>query len=600
MVNQSNYKVCIAVLPFVNMSSDPENEYFSDGITEELLNALSKVDEIMVTARTSSFMFKGKNEDIRDIGRKLGVSIVIEGSVRKAGNKVRITTQIINSLNGFHIWSENFDRDLNDIFAIQDEISLIIAEKIRENIGHFNIQDHLVRNETSNIEAYNIYLKGRYHLNNHSAEEVGKAIKYFEEAQKLDDKYAMTYIGLAQAYGTLASQGYIMPEEAFFKAKNYALKAIELNDKLPEPYVILGLISFFADWNFKTAIENLNHAIENHPNHSEARQVLATVLVADNRLDEAKKQIDIALKIDPISITNKIHNAGILLYSGHLEEVLEIYEELIESNPYNEQVHIGYGIINTLMGNYDKAIELFNNVPANLGQTKKDIGNLGYVLVKMGQIEEAEKIVKMLSNAINNGEAWAVKAGGEVINILIAMGRYEEAIDVIERGIKMRAPGLIYSKANIFYDPLRKFERFQKATEIIVSGGLTNMENQPEKYIKSKLKDSESKKYAAQLEDFMTKWKPHLDNNLSLKDLAVQLGMSANQLSQLLNDTFHKNYYDFINGYRLDEFIKRYSDPKNRNFTMLSVAYDCGFNSKTTFNTFFKRITGQTPTEYFK
>ena len=190
----------IAVLPFVNMSADPENEYFSDGITEEIINALTTVKGLKVIARTSSFAFKNKNIDVRTIGNQLGVSTVLEGSVRKVNNRVRITAQLINANDGTHFWSKNFDRDLKDIFALQDEISLLIADQIRENFGHLEIQEHLIEPPTQNMEAYNLYLKGRYQHLMWDGQGIANAVELYEQCVTIDPTFALPYFGLAYSY----------------------------------------------------------------------------------------------------------------------------------------------------------------------------------------------------------------------------------------------------------------------------------------------------------------------------------------------------------------------------------------------------------------
>lgn len=190
----------IAVLPFVNMSADQDNEYFSDGVTEEIINALTKVSDLKVIARTSSFAFKGKNVDVRTIGQQLGVSIVLEGSIRKVKNRVRITAQLINTEDGVHLWSKNYDRVLDDIFQLQDEISELIADQIRENFGHFEIPvfTHLPR--THNIDAYDLWLKGSYHLKRKGFDDIKKAMRFFQDAIQLDASYADSYSSLGEAY----------------------------------------------------------------------------------------------------------------------------------------------------------------------------------------------------------------------------------------------------------------------------------------------------------------------------------------------------------------------------------------------------------------
>src|SRR5687768_15504476 len=216
-IKSGNSEKSIAVLPFVNMSSDAENEYFSDGISEEILNALTKVEGLQVSARTSSFSFKGKNEDVRQIGAKLGVANVLEGSVRRAGKRMRITAQLINTADGYHLWSEVYDSDLEDIFQIQDEISLKIVNQLKENlsIGQQPTQEHIIKPLTENIDAYNLYLKGRYYFNKSNPENIQKAIQTFEEVIRIDPEFASTYCMLSFCYSFLGSSGLMHPVEAY-------------------------------------------------------------------------------------------------------------------------------------------------------------------------------------------------------------------------------------------------------------------------------------------------------------------------------------------------------------------------------------------------
>ena len=218
----------LAVLPFINMSADPENEYFSDGITEELLNALTRVDGLQVTSRTSSFAFKGKNTDIRDIGIQLNVDRILEGSVRKAGNRVRITAQLINAADGYHIWSENYDRDLTDIFKVQDEISSIISNKLRENLSMKDHEVTLVKVPTQNLEAYTLYLKGLHFYNKITPQDARKAIECFEKAIMLEPEYAQAYAMTAACYTYLGGSGQMQPAKAFEIVHKYSDKAYNL------------------------------------------------------------------------------------------------------------------------------------------------------------------------------------------------------------------------------------------------------------------------------------------------------------------------------------------------------------------------------------
>src|SRR4051794_22025308 len=277
----------LAVLPFVNMSADPENEYFSDGITEELLNALTKVDGLQVTSRTSAFAFKGKNNDIREIGIQLNVDRILEGSVRKAGNRVRITAQLINATDGYHIWSENYDRNLTDIFEVQDEISSIIANKCRKNLAARAPEETLVKVPTRNLEAYTLFLKGLHFYNKITPNDAKKAIEIFEKAITLEPDYAHAYAMIAAAYAYLGATGQMQPDEAFEVVHKYSDKALQLDSSLAAGYVAKGWAYLFYDWKWKQAYESLLKAIELNPATTSAYLLLSFYYLIIGRKKEA-------------------------------------------------------------------------------------------------------------------------------------------------------------------------------------------------------------------------------------------------------------------------------------------------------------------------
>ena len=224
----------IAVLPFVNMSASEENEYFSDGMTEEIINALARIRSLRVTSRTSSFFFKNKNIPVRQIGQELKVNTILEGSVRLAGDTLRITAQLIQAEEDFHFWSETWDRKLENIFEIQDEISLLIADKLREHMGHFEIQEHLVNKQTDNITAYELFLKARFYFRKWNPTDVKTAMELYEKALELDPRHAESVLGLADCYGFMATAGFMPVEAAWGKAAELTYKGLELNDQLAD------------------------------------------------------------------------------------------------------------------------------------------------------------------------------------------------------------------------------------------------------------------------------------------------------------------------------------------------------------------------------
>jgi len=255
---KTSANITIAVLPFANFSTSKDNEYFSDGITEEIINALAKIKNLKVTSRTSSFLIKDKNLSIKQIGQELGVSTILEGSVRVSGDIIRITAQLIQAEEDFHFWSETWDRKLENIFEIQDEISLIIADKLREQFGHFDLQEHLIDKQTDNVNAYEFSLKAKFYRNKWNPEDVKQAISLYKKALEIDSNHAESYVGIADCYSFLGTTGFMSFDEAWEKSDQYTSQAQKLNDQLSEVHYQLSNKAFFIECDFKKSHEGVN------------------------------------------------------------------------------------------------------------------------------------------------------------------------------------------------------------------------------------------------------------------------------------------------------------------------------------------------------
>jgi adenylate cyclase len=386
---KSGAEKSIAVLPFVNMSADPENEYFSDGISEEILNALTKVEGLQVTARTSSFSFKGKNEDVRQIGNKLGVAAILEGSVRRAGKRIRITAQLINTADGYHIWSENYDSDLEDIFDVQDEISLKIVNRLKENFAAGKQQEHIVKQPTENLDAYNLYLKGRYYWNKSNPEDIGRAIKTFEEVIALDPGFALPYCVLSFCYSFLGSAGLMPPAEAFPKAKDYTLKAIELDPNHAESHLSLATIKFFHNWDFDGAEVSLNKALSLSLNSSLINQVHGWFLIAKGDFIKAIEKMEQAVILDPLSLPLMSNLADAYSFAGRFDEALAQYDKIIEMDPLYRRGFEGRGMIFLANREYEKAIKDFEQYHKLIGHPLKGLSSLGHAYAAAGHADKA-------------------------------------------------------------------------------------------------------------------------------------------------------------------------------------------------------------------
>ena len=320
-------KNSIAVLPFDNLSSDPENEYFSDGMTEEIINALSKVEGLKVTARTSCFAFKHNKQDIRKIGKDLGVSMVMEGSIRKAGEQVRITAQLIRSEDGFHVWSENFDRKLDDIFKLQDEISLLIADKVREHGGHFEIKDHLVDAPTKNIAAYQLYLKGRYYFNKWTLPSFKKAAECYKKSIQEDPNFSLPYFGAGFTYSCLGSWGGMHQKQAFELVGAFYEQGKKLNDSSFFGYMCESQYLFWARWEYKEGYEIVRRAHELNPNDAELNEFIAEIYTTLGDFETALKYIELSTKLNPLSPNHCYTKANFHYLQGEFDAALESIEK---------------------------------------------------------------------------------------------------------------------------------------------------------------------------------------------------------------------------------------------------------------------------------
>lgn len=386
----------IAVLPFINLSNDPGNEYFSDGISEEILNALTHVEDLQVTARSSSFSFKGKNEDARQIGAKLGVSKILEGSVRKAGKKIRINVQLVNTADGYHIWSEVYNRELEDIFELQDEIAGKIVRKLKENISGKQENEIRLRPPTENIQAYNLYLKGRYYWNKSNPEDARRAISTFEEAIRLDPKFAQSYCALSYCYSYMGSAGIISPTEAFPKAKDCTLKAIELDPDHAESHLSLASIKFFHNWDFEGAGESLNKAQQLGLNSSLFYQVYGWFLIATGELEKAIEKMQMALTLDPLSLPLMCNLGDAYCLAGKPNEALEQFSRAIELEPAFRRAYESRGMAYMVIGDYEKAISDLEKYHQLVGHPLKGLSALGHAYAAAGYYEKAKECLEKI------------------------------------------------------------------------------------------------------------------------------------------------------------------------------------------------------------
>ena len=379
----------LAVLPFVNMSPDPENEFFSDGVTEELLNALTKVEGLQVTSRTSAFAFKGKNDDIRDIGIRLNVDKILEGSVRKSGSRVRITAQLINAADGYHIWSENYDRNLTDIFEVQDEISGIIANKLRENLTAKRHAEHLVKAPVKNIGAYSLYLKGLYFWNKITPANIRQAIECFEQALAIEPDYAQACAMTAAAYSYLGATGQILPDRAFEIVHRYADRALRLDDSIAESHTAKASVYLFYEWKWEKAYEALQRAKNLNPAFIETYELLAFYYIVIGEKEQAVSIMEEAGKIDPLSPVVIQTLANMYIFAERYDEAIHEAEKLLVTDP---EMRVGIETVawaTGLKGDWAAALKLFEKLHRLTNHPLKGLFGMGFAHGKLGNTDQA-------------------------------------------------------------------------------------------------------------------------------------------------------------------------------------------------------------------
>lgn len=366
-------KKSIAVLPFVNMSNDINNEYFCDGLTEEIINALAKIKQLSVTSRTSSFYFKNKTVTVEQIREKLNVATFIEGSVRTSKRKMRITVQMIDTLEDFHFWSEVFDRNPEDVFEIQEEISHFIAEKLREHIGHLEIEDKLIERYEVPVPVYREYLKGRYYLMKLDYDSSLKAIEIFKSIIERSPNFVNPYLDINQSYTFMGTMGLLPAFEAFQKAQSFFEKARSLSPNSSRVQLNLAWIECWQNWNLKKAYEHANKALETQPT-DEIYLTISNLLTVEGKLGPAQNYIDKALELDPFSSINH-HYKGFLYYlQEDYDKAKRYLEKALELNPNLPfpPIYIGNSLL--LSGKPIEALSYFNTLS---GISIKDLTKLG-------------------------------------------------------------------------------------------------------------------------------------------------------------------------------------------------------------------------------
>ncbi|HJR35371.1 MAG TPA: protein kinase [Gemmatimonadales bacterium] len=442
----------VAVLPLANMSADPENEYFSDGMTEEIIGALSKVPGLQVASRISCFSFKGKEVDIRQVGEKLGVGSVLTGSVRKIGNRIRITAQLVNVESGYQLWSETYDRQLEDVFAIQDELSRAIVDALKLKLG--SDSEQLVV-PTKNLEAYNLYLKGRFFFFRFTEPGLRKSLELFQNVLLQEPGYARAYSGIADCWCELADD-WVAPDDAYPRAKAAATTALRLDPDLVEAMTSIGKVLCWYEWNFSDAEQQLRRAVLLNPNYTEAHWTFGSVLPAVGALGEAIAEMRKAITLDPLHPHHSRWLGRFLLFAKDYDAAITQSQKTIELHADYFHAYLDTGSAYLAQGKPDQALEWFQRGQKLDSSVRSYDALIVRALAPLGRREEAEEILSRLE-----AESRQHYVRSEVLAMgYAAVGELDKAFNLLERAVQARSAGLIYLHLDPGYEPLRKDSRF--------------------------------------------------------------------------------------------------------------------------------------------
>ncbi len=443
----------IAVLPFENRGRGDEDEYFSDGISEDITSALGQVERLQVAPRSMAFQFKGKRPTPREVGAALNVGHVLEGSVRRSGNRVRINVELIAIEEGYQVWSERYDRVMEDIFEIQDEISQAIVEKLKVKLAGRE-KELLAKRYTENLQAYNLCLRGRYYWYRRTAETLQKAMGFYEQALAEDPDYALAHAGLADCHTSLGFYGVLPAKETMPRAEAAALKALQIDADLAAAHASLGAVESLYHWNWAAGERAFQRAIELDSSYPVAHMwYSAFVLWPAGRLDEAYSEWKRAAELDPVTPLVNVGPALILLHQRQYDRAIEELQKTLELDPNYFWTHFGLGVAYLQKGEYGKAIAALDR--GNVPQYRE--GHLGYIYAVSGEPEKALKLIEELQA----GSQPEHQAPYHLAMIYFGLGEKDKAFEWLNKACEQRSLQLWWIKTLPEVDGVRSDPRFQ-------------------------------------------------------------------------------------------------------------------------------------------
>jgi len=454
----------IAVLPFANLSTDPANEYFADGITDELTAALDRVPGLRVAARTSAYAYKGKPADIHEVADRLRVRSVVEGSVRKDGNRLRIAARLIDASSGYRLWSEEYEREMSDVLTVQAEIARAIATALQQRMAPEH-ERQFERDISRDPEAYELYLKGRYAWHRRTEESLREARVHFEQAVQRVPLYARAWSGLGDAYAVSAFYDYVPPREGYPKAEEAARRALSLDSMLAAPHATLGYVNLYYHWNWPVAEEEFQRAIRLAPEYSTAHQWFGNFLTAMGRFDEARAAFQRATEAEPLSLIAAAASGWSRYYARAYDEAEQHFARTLEMQPDYELAHLWRGQTYDVSGRSDLALRALTEAAKLSKRSSLTLAALAHALAVAGQRDSARHLVA----EIEGRRSAQYVPPYEIAKVFIALGDTNLALDWFERAYRDRAHSMVFLKV----DPqLAGMERNARYAALLVRVGL--------------------------------------------------------------------------------------------------------------------------------
>ena len=453
----------IAVLPLGNLSGDPREEYFADGMTEALITELAQIGGLRVISRTSAMVYKGAKKPLPKIAKELKVDAVLDGSIQRSGDKVRINAELIEASTDRHLWAKSYERDLRDVLTLQSAVARAIADEVQIKLTPQE-QARLIRSRQVNPEAFEAYLAGRFYWNKRTAEGLEKSIAYFQQAIAKDPNYALAYAGLADSYHALPELTSVPVEVAFPKARSAALKALEIEDSLGEAHSALANVKEDYDWDWKGAEEEYKRAIDLNPGLVLAHATYSNLLLELGRLPEALSEARLAQQLDPLSAIANDNLSAVLYYSGQYDQAAEQCRKTLDIDPLSPQAHRHLGQVYVQKQLYDEAVsELKKAMELSRGSTES-LAELGYVFAVSGKKDDARHVLRDLKSTTDASpyRSAIVYAG---------LAEKEKALEALKEAVNRRSPGVVHLKVSPLFQELRADKRFQ---ELLIYMGLTD------------------------------------------------------------------------------------------------------------------------------